>query len=225
MEEKDLRIWCTYHDGSQIEQYGWRDYDTFQLFKGNDIQVEGENINSLNLFYAELCTLYWVWKNDVRSRKVGFCHYRRRFGRLLDIERGECQVLFFHNNFDVAKQYRASHNYQDYYDAIDILNEQYGEGNAYSLYLLEGRTFIPYCCFVMHWEDFERLCEFMFSVLFAFDKKNGLDMKPDRYMEKTVRDFRYDDVAYQCRAVSFLGERLVSCFMVNEMKVYYVCKA
>lgn len=74
----------------------------------------------------------------------------------------------------------------------------------------------------MHWEDFDRLCRFLFPVLFAWDKKNGLNMDPRKYAEKAVRDFRYDNVMYQQRAIAFLAERLISCFLVCEMKVFCV---
>lgn len=74
----------------------------------------------------------------------------------------------------------------------------------------------------MQWEDFDRLCHFLFPILEAFDKRNGLNMIPDRYAEKAMRDFRYDDVVYQRRAISFLAERLVSCFLVCEMRAYCI---
>lgn len=219
---RDLTIWLTYHDDSQIEQYGLREDDVFRLFKGNAVNVEGDNINHLNAFYSEIVTFYYVWKNNVRSEKVGFCHYRRRFQQLMDIEKGQCQVLAINGNCSVFGHYKISHNYQDFYDAVEILNEQYEQNNPYSKYLLESRTFIPFCCFVMHWEDFDRLCRFLFPVLFAWDKKNGLNMDPRKYAEKAVRDFRYDNVMYQQRAIAFLAERLISCFLVCEMKVFCV---
>lgn len=47
-------------------------------------------------------------------------------------------------------------------------------------------------------------------------------MDPRKYAEKAVRDFRYDNVMYQQRAIAFLAERLISCFLVCEMKVFCV---
>ena len=217
---KGLIMWCTYHEDSQFEQYHLREDDMFRLFKGNALDVEGKNINYLNAFYSEIVTLYWVWKNNMRSEKVGFCHYRRKFNQILDMESGACQVLDFHKNFNVFHHYKSNHNYQDYYDAVDIIKEQYGENASYTRYMLEGRTFVPFCCFIMHWEDFDRLCHFLFPILETLDKKNVLNMNPQRYIEKTIKDFRYDNVMYQQRTFSFLAERLISCFLVCEMKIY-----
>ena len=218
----NLTIWITYHEDSQIEQYGLHEEGVFRLFKGNDTHVVGDNINHLNPFYSELVTLYWVWKNHVYSEKVGFCHYRRKFNRLADFSLGQCQVLSINGNCPVFGHYKTYHNYQDFYDAVDILNEQYGIGNRYARYMLESRTFVPFCSFIMYWEDFERLCNFLFPILDAFDKKHGLDRQPERYMAKAVQDFRYDNVMYQRRAISFLAERLISCYIVCNMKPFCI---
>ena len=53
-EEKDLAIWLTYHDDAQIEQYDLKEDDTIRLFKGNNMEVEGEKINHLNKFYSDM---------------------------------------------------------------------------------------------------------------------------------------------------------------------------
>ncbi len=216
------RIWITYHDDRQIEDYHLRENETFRLFKGNATDVGGDNINHLNAYYSEMVTLYWVWKNQARSETVGFCHYRRIFRRYLKPKSGECQVMAINYNFNVPMHYKTYHNYQDYYDAIDLLNEKYGEGNKYSQYLLHGNVFIPFCCFIMCWDDFCRLCEWLYPILFALDRRWGLNMTPALYEEKARRDFRYDDTLYQRRAVSFLAERLISCFIASEMRPFCI---
>ena len=221
-EIKDLQIWLTYHDDSMVNKYNLKENEIISIFKGNDINVKGKNINYLNKFYSELTTMYYVWKNTIRSKQIGFCHYRRVFTEYLEIEYGQCQVLTINYNSNVFLHYKSAHNYHDYYDVIDILNEQYGSDNKYSKYLLNGDVFIPCCCFIMQWNDFEKLCSWLFPILFAWDKKNGLNMDPEKYMEKARRDFRYDDVNYQCRAVAFLAERLISCYIVTEMKPFCV---
>lgn len=217
-EEKDLTIWLTYHDDAQIEQYDLKEDDTIRLFKGNCMEVEGENINHLNKFYSEMTTMYWVWKNNKRSKYVGFCHYRRRFTHIMEVDKGECQVMEInHFPFKVCQHYKDAHNYNDFYDIVDILNEKYGKDNKYSEYMLNSKTFVPFCSFVMNYDDFVALCEFFFPVLFEFDRKHDLKMLADRYWAKAEKDFRYDNKNYQCRAMSFLAERLISCYIVCNM--------
>ena len=218
----DLVIWLTYHDDKQIQEYALKETDNIHLFKGNDVSMEGENINHLNRFYSELTTMYYVWKNKMESKRIGFCHYRRYFGRCLPLEKNQCQVMGIIYGSPIFQHYKMAHNYHDMCDVVDVLNGLYGNNNPYSKYLLKGNIFIPYCCFIMQWEDYTKLCEWLFPILFAWDKKNGLNMDPEKYMEKARRDFRYDDVNYQCRAVAFLAERLISCYIVTEMKPFCI---
>ena len=44
---RDLTIWLTYHDDSQIEQYGLREDDVFRLFKGNAVNYVAYKGDSL----------------------------------------------------------------------------------------------------------------------------------------------------------------------------------
>lgn len=219
---RTLQIWQTYHDEKQLQEYNLVETDVVRLFAGNDVLLQGENINALNRFYAEICALFYVWKNVIKSSFVGFCHYRREFPIVLDLDKGQCQVLAINHNTPVFAQYKQAHNYQDMYDVIDILNAQYGDGNKYSMYLLHGNTFIPFCSFIMSYEDFDSLCKWLFPILFAWDEKNKLGMNPAKYMEKTCWDFRYGDVNYQCRAIAFLSERLISCYIITEMTPFCI---
>ena len=64
--EKEMTVWLTYHDDAQIEQYNLKEDETIRLFKGNNTEVKGENINHLNRFYSEMTTMYWVWYGSGR---------------------------------------------------------------------------------------------------------------------------------------------------------------
>lgn len=220
----ELTIWQTYHKEELIDEFSLREDEYFRLFNSNDLTVEGEHINHLNRFYSEMVTMYWVWRNEKRSRLVGFCHYRRKFTHLLEPSVGEA-VVFERIVFaePLWKHYKVSHNYQDLYDVVDILDDFYGKDNKYSAYLLESHVFIPFCSFIMHYEDFESMCGFLFPILFEFDRRNGLDMDPERYIAKAKRDFRYDNQEYQARAMSFLAERLISAYLVCNMSIVTVC--
>ena len=61
----------------------------------------GDNISSLNKYYAELTGEYWAWKND-DSDIIGFCHYRRYFTKniLLNII-GEKEIRKILRDYDI----------------------------------------------------------------------------------------------------------------------------
>jgi hypothetical protein len=216
----NLIVWQTYHDDRQILEYGLHEDEFLRLFKGNDTTIKGKNINYLNAFYSEITTLYWVWKNHVYSNYIGFCHYRRRFSYYLELNDNECEVLeIAHLSSNMLQYYKTWHNYHDYCELIDLVNEKYGKNNPYSENLIYNNVFVPYCSFIMQYEYFEKLCEFMFDLLFLLDKKMGLNMEAINYQNKAKKDFPYGaDITYQQRAFSFLAERLISSYIITNMK-------
>ena len=74
-----LKTYITYFDDNQIDEYNLKSDENTILFKGNDTSYSGESINNLNIFYCELCTMYYVWKNNIESEYVCFKQYRRPF--------------------------------------------------------------------------------------------------------------------------------------------------
>lgn len=217
----ELTGWLICHYNKQNQEFGLKETDIIRLFKGNKLLVKEDYINHLNSFYLEMKTIYYVWKNKRKSNQVA-CHYRRLFEDYLDVEEGRCQVMAINYGCSVFQHYKVAHNYQDLYDVVDVLNEQCGRNKKYSKYLLNSGVFIPCCCFVMQWNDFDKLCSWLFPILFAWDKKSGVNIGPEKYMEGAKCDFRYDKVDYQRRSVAFLSERLIYCFLVIEMKPFCV---
>ena len=83
-----IKIWCSYHDDKLISEYNLNllDKNIYELFNTNNLSISKENINYLNKYFNEYCTLYYVWKNQIKSDIVGFCHYRRTY-KNIDINR------------------------------------------------------------------------------------------------------------------------------------------
>jgi len=74
----DYKIWCTYHDKKLIEEYNLRELNNFKLFYTKEnFENNVISLNYVQEFLNEWVTQYYVWKNNIKSDLVGFCHYRR----------------------------------------------------------------------------------------------------------------------------------------------------
>lgn len=84
---ENLKIWVISHkDGDNLFEYD--KYHSF-IHVGADINPDtkhlikdntGDNISIKNPNYCELTGIYWVWKNALKTKYVGFEHYRRHWG-------------------------------------------------------------------------------------------------------------------------------------------------
>lgn len=213
-------IWTTYHRDELVEEYGLAEDATHRLFATHHTP-EGENVNFLNPCWSELTTMFYVWKNQIKSDVVGFEHYRRRLHVRRTPKRGECQVFttmrFGHS---VADQYVRCHLREDMDKAVAILNKRFGRDNMYSLYLRHSLTLIPNCCFLMRWPDFMDLCAWLFPILDEFAKAVGCERDVERWRARYVQAFGKDKATYQMRAPGFLAERLISAWIWCHLKFY-----
>lgn len=216
----DYRIWITYHKDEQIGEYGLREDEAHKLFASHK-DVDGKNINSMNPVYSEMVTMWYVWKNNIKSDYVGFNHYRRRFAVDRLPSKGECQVFDIRNfgGQTVYEQYARWHNPADMDAMLGLLDSEYGEGNAYTRYIRESHVMIPNCCFLMKWMDFVKMCKFMFPLLEAFADKCGAKTVED-WRRKAERDFGNNRTEYQVRCLSFLAERLISAWITVNLTPY-----
>ncbi len=222
-ESGDYRIWVSYHRDELVEKHHLKEDERHRLFATHH-EVEGENINSLNPVLSEMVTMWYVWKNQVKSDLVGFEHYRRhlRVARPLP-EAGECQVFRVADfgTMTIYDQYAKWHNRQDMDTVLELLDERYGKDNAYARHIRTGRKLIANCTFLMRWEDFERLCGWLFPLLEDYGRAMGMDGLGtlEEWTAKAERDFgRWNNTVYQRRVVSFLAERLISAWINEHMK-------
>lgn len=219
-EKNSYRIWVTYHKDELVGQYGLKEDDRHVLFATHR-EPEKKNINWLNPVYSEMVTMWYVWKNNLKSDYVGFEHYRRHLDVRKMPRKGEC-LVFRAIDFGartVYEQYAQCHNAKDMDMVLSILDKEYGEDNPYRKHIMESRVLVANCCFLMKWSDFKAMCEYLFPLLEEYGK--AAVAEPERlsdWREKAAKDFGNDRTDYQMRVVSFLAERLISAWITTHMK-------
>lgn len=198
---------------------------------------EGDNVASLNNLLAEFSTLYWIWKNDLTSKYVGFFHYRRylmvndnktNFNK--DIEPAESCGFdneFIKNLFQqydiviprpqvlgasVYVQYCYCHE-QVYIDQLlNIISRKYPE--LFNSFITAFQANAGYYCnlFIMKRETFDEYMEFIFDIF--------NEMKPAISLSRQGKPFAYLCERIFCGYVQYLRD--IKGFRIKEVPVLYV---
>jgi hypothetical protein len=89
----------------------------------------------------------------------------------------------------------------------------FGPTSAEVKYWKRCKVLLTNNTFIMNRGDFNKMCEFVFRVLFELDKRYKLDFNSDKYIENSyiyTEDDRYD---YQQHFMAYIGERLTSMYI------------
>ena len=212
IKNNDLRIWCTYHKDELINEYNLKEDKYHKLFNSNNLLLNEVNINDKNNILNEFCTMYYVWKNNKYSKYIGFEHYRRRFDVQSIVELNENIIygwcVTINNDKTVKDQYLSTLPNELFFDVINILNNKYGENNIYSSYLLTSNNILWSECFIMKYENFVKMMEFLWDILVSLDKNiNGNNFDLKAYQE------HYNVYDWYMSRVGHIIERLVSCWI------------
>ena len=221
INENDLTIYCSYHNSKLIKDYNL-DYlpNYIELFNTNDLTLKEDNINYLNPYFAEIVTYYYIWKNQIYSKYIGFCHYRR---------------FYWHINFENLIKYNSfyhttitrEHIYNDEYissknvkDLFDYLNTKhiFNYDTLYKyFYTNTWSSFIPWhISYILSWDKFNQLCELFFDFLnYIFPN----------YKDITLYDSMYNNINTQKRMLSYYGEVWMGIILslLNDNKDLSVC--
>lgn len=165
---------------------------------------EGEHISHRNRDYCELTALYWAWKN-LSTDALGLVHYRRYLGhgrdiasgselaKLLEkvpvilprkrhywIETGESQYVHAHGQESLDALRRVMQRHQpDYLPALEQTLRR-TSGHRFNMFVMRR----PLC---------NAYCEWLFSLLFAFEQEEPQLCFPRMY--------------------GFLSERVLDCWI------------
>ena len=167
-----LKTYITYFDDKQVEEYNLIKTDDIIPFKGNDTTVSGESINHLNTFYCELTTLYWVWQNTT-DELLCFKQYRRPFDTDLRPQKGEIVTYEPIKSYGIYQEYCYYHGQRRGNEISHYLIEKFGRDSKEVGYWLEGKKMYTNNTFIIHREDFNKMCEFVFNILFDLEEMWG----------------------------------------------------
>lgn len=183
-----------------------------------------------NRLWSELSHIYYVWKHpELQADWVGFCHYRRYFDFMNDIPEFTVPIVAEpiaskYNNFI---SYFINHNAEDLLYTILLAYKKKPEYFKYMMKFCDMHSYLPYNMFIFPKELFNDLCDYLFNILFMYDKYidvgndysnmlKHIGNNRELYIEKAIKDgMPNNNYEYQARLYGFLSERLFSVYMLK----------
>lgn len=179
--------------------------------------------------YAEMSKLYYIYQlyksGNLSSKYVGLNHYRRYFNFLDNIP--DLDKIF--ENYDVIlnrkttlksnliKHYCDNTFCKPLLEIINIIKEKKTEYYKTAIKSLNSKKIYFGNIFIMKKGDFFKYCEFIYDILFEFDRKNNFTSDKDiyYYLEKYYPKSLID---IHMRIQGFLAERLSTIFFEHNFK-------
>ena len=198
-----LNIWniCLNDHKKQYDLHNYLCNDYSITLFNNDHKYKNDNINYLNKYYGELCTYYYVWKNNLKSDIIGFCHYRRTW-KDIDINKiknNGIQVYTLWNEnispkeclyqmINTNKVFDDFFNYIKTYckDIVDInkINKIFNKHTTIKAHILIS---------IFNWNIFDKLCTIIFGYLkFAF----GDNWNNEEFLQNYIYNFNKKYLKY-----------------------------
>lgn len=221
---KEWTVWQTYHEAGQKDRFGLvGDEHHVPFFVGAG--VDEPNINGMNRCLSEIVTMWYVWKNEKRSDLVGFETYRRRLDLSSLPKDGE---VFVYNMYDfspktVYEHYVAVFGKKTIDAAIDEISDRYGADSEYIGNIKGSPILVANCTFMMSYDTFEGLCEFLFPVLEGTAKRLGFEFSEDGFYAALGRNMYENNGVYH-RMFGHIGERLISSYVLSRFSMDKIVK-
>ena len=194
------------------------------------------NISEKNPIYSELTGLYWVWKNTGDVKYKGCEHFRRHF----NLTQKQIETILEHYDIILPQRYvlnaqncedfhKKFHNIKDLKLCEEIILELYPEyEDSYNKFIKNGREIYIANSFITSNDNFNKICEFLFTIFFEFEKRMGfstIDEWRNYVIESNIQICPPDHkekgrtwVDYQLRIFGFLSERLITLYVMHNFK-------
>ena len=151
-----------------LKNYYGEDYNI--LIYNNDKNYQGNCINNLNCYLGELCTMYYVWKNNLKSDIVGFDQYRRQWTQI-DFDKINNNYIQTYTHFEVCDKIINQKYFSEIgcflYQMLLYIKFYYPEYSDKLNSLLQHQKYIcDYVnIFICKWEIFDKICKIVFGFL------------------------------------------------------------
>lgn len=215
--------------------------DSYKIIAGENDNISDKKIEVLREYdnkyspvqrsMSEVSRIYYIWKNYINTDYIGICHYRRYFSFYDNVDyiswfvnrkynkNNKSIILLNSEHIHVPSHYNECHNINDYIEVKNIIKNKFNIND----YILNKTEYELYKCnmFIMHRNDFENYCAFLFTVLDEFIKVRGFtDMNSIHNYVETNKIYYHSNnttTTYQERILAFLAERISNIFF----KLYF----
>jgi len=190
--------------------------------------IEGK-LYKMSRAYGEMSNIYYIYQlykdGNITSKYIGLNHYRRYFNftdnipNIEDLFEKYDAILCDPEDIyqEMMEQYCKSHICETYHEILEIIKENRPEYYKTALKSSKEKRIYPGNLFIMKKDDFFKYCEFIFSLLFEFDKRKKLYSDED-VLNYTKKFFNDSNSYYQSRLEGFLAERIGTIFFNQHFK-------
>ena len=205
--------------------------DKSQLKKKYNLSViyaDKGKLYKLNRAYSEMSQLYYIYQlyksGQINSKYIGLNHYRRYFifkDNIPDLDNIFKYYDVILNSPYIFKNgmksqfclYHICKNYDEMIDIIKDIKPDYYESAIKTI----NMTKIHFCnLFIMKKNDFFKFCEFMYDILFEFDRRHNFTS--DKDVLSYVKNYYTINYLYHSRIQAFLSERIGNIFYYHNFK-------
>ena len=179
--------------------------------------------------YAEMSKLYYIYElyrnGTLSSKYIGLNHYRRYFYFLDNIP--DLDKLFENYEVILNNKYHFRRNIKIQYcsftfckpleEVIQIIKEKKPEYYHTSIESLNANDGYFKNMFIMKKGDFFKYCEFIYDILFEFDRRHNFTS--DKDILNYLKNYYPNNLVYRhMRIQGFLAERLSTIFFKHNFK-------
>ena len=221
-----------------------RMHPVYKIVCSSDCDVHSDKLGLIkfdcelsNVGFSEWQKIYEIYKKRSQLLKdyIGFAHFHRylelspdvnyvpfsRFPKIFE----EYDILTKEpiNVVNLREQYAVCHNVKDFDIMMDVIKTDFPDWYETAIECNEKGLIFDSNIMILKRDDFFRLCDFVFPVLFEYCERAGIDRTSDEsFIEHVNSNEGYDTVHKpndkfneQARICSYLAERLVVMFMTR----------